>query len=223
MRRRVYLLRHADVRYTDGDGRFLPDPNAVSLTAEGRVQARAVADSLRDVPFDRAVCSGLPRTLETARLVLDGRSVVLEERPALQEIRPGGAGAVPPEKFERTFLASFYRPATREDRFLGGETWGSLQDRVLPCFRELVADPSWRHLLVVGHGGVNRVIVLELLGAGLAALGHIEQDPAGLTVLDLDGDGHAVVRLLNHTPYDPVKASLLETTMEKLFRDLRLS
>jgi hypothetical protein len=30
-----------------------------------------------------------------------------------------------------------------------------------------------------------------------------------------------LVRLLNHTAYDPAKAGLVETTMEKLFRDLR--
>jgi hypothetical protein len=37
----------------------------------------------------------------------------------------------------------------------------------------------------------------------------------------VDEDGHALVRLLNHTACDPAKASLVLTTMEKLFRDLR--
>jgi probable phosphoglycerate mutase len=220
LRRRVYLLRHADVRYTDAEGRFV-DPDSVTLTGEGRAQARAVAESLHAIPFDRAVSSGLPRTEETARLVLEGRGISLDVRDALQEIRPGRAGAVAPEDFERTFLTALHRPVMREDRFLGGETWGSLQDRVLPCFRALLADASWRHLLVVAHGGVNRVILLDALGAGLPGLGRIEQDPAGLNVLDVDGDGHVLVRLLNHTAYDPAKAGLVETTMEKLFRDLR--
>jgi probable phosphoglycerate mutase len=221
VRRRLYLLRHADVRYTDAEGRFV-DPDSVTLTDQGRTQARAVAESLRAIPFDRAVSSGLPRTEETARLVLEGRRVALEVRDALQEIRPGRAGAVPPEDFERTFVTALHRPVTREDRFLGGETWGSLQDRVLPCFRALLADPSWRHLLVVAHGGVNRVILLDALGTGLPGLGRVEQDPAGLNVLDVDGDGHVLVRLLNHTAYDPPKVGLVETTMEKLFRDLRI-
>ncbi len=221
VRRRVYLLRHADVRYADAAGRFV-DPDKVTLTDEGRGQARAVAESLRAIPFDRAVSSGLRRTEETARLVLEDRSVALEAREALREIRPGRAGDVAPEEFERIFLTALHRPVTREDRFLGGETWGSLHDRVLPCFRELLADPSWSHLLVVAHGGVNRVILLEALGAGLTGLGRIEQDPAALNLLDVDADGHAIVRLLNHSAYDPAKTGLVETTMEKLFRDLRL-
>jgi broad specificity phosphatase PhoE len=220
LRRRVYLLRHADVRYTDAAGRFV-DPDTVSLTDQGREEACAVAESLRTIPLDRAVHSGLPRTEETARLVLAGRTLRPEVRDALQEIRPGRAGAVAPESFEGTFLAALHRPVTREDRFLGGEAWGAFQDRVLPCFQALLADPSWRHLLVVAHGGVNRVILLDALGAGLAGLGRIEQDPAGLNVLDVDEDGHVLVRLLNHTAYDPAKASLVLTTMEKLLRDLR--
>ncbi len=188
MRRRVYLLRHADVRYTDTAGRFV-NPDSVTLTDEGRDEARAVAESLRAIPFDRAVHSGLPRTEETARLVLAGRPLTPDVRDALQEIRPGGAGAVPPEAFEQTFLAALHRPVTREDRFLGGEAWGAFQDRVLPCFQALLADASWRHLLVVAHGGVNRVILLDALGAGLGGLGRIEQDPAGLNVLDVSEDG----------------------------------
>src|SRR6266487_4035427 len=80
-----------------------------------------------------------------------------------------------PAQFESTFLRALHRPVTREDHFLGGEAWGSLQDRVLPCFRELLADRSWHHLLVVAHGGVNRVILLEALGGGLSSLDRIEQ------------------------------------------------
>ncbi len=219
IRRRVYLMRHADVRYTDAEGRFV-DPDTVSLTDEGRRQAEAVRDALGVIPFDRAVTSGLPRTVETAALVLQGRGLEPEARETLHEIRPGGPGAVAPAQFESTFLRALHRPVTREDRFLGGETWGSLQDRVLPCFRELLGERSWRHLLVVAHGGVNRVILLEALGGGLSSLDRIEQDPAALNILDLDEDGHLLVRLMNHTAHDPGKAGLRETTLERLFKDL---
>src|SRR6266516_2802496 len=173
IRRRVYLMRHADVRYTDAQGRFV-DPGTVSLTDEGRRQADAVREALAAIPFDRAVTSGLPRTIETAALVLAGRGLEAQGREALHEIRPGGPGAVAPAQFESTFLRALHRPVTREDHFLGGEAWGSLADR------------SWHHLLVVAHGGVNRVILLEALGGGLSSLDRIEQDPAALNILDLD-------------------------------------
>ena len=113
-----------------------------------------------------------------------------------------------PAHFETTFLRALHRPVSRDDQFLGGETWGSLQDRVLPCFRALLGDAGWDHLLVVAHGGVNRVILLDALGAGLASLDRIEQDPAALNILDVDEDAHVMVRLVNHTAYDTAKAGL---------------
>ena len=63
-RRRIYLMRHAQVRYFDGE-----HPHDVLLTDAGRKQAAAAAEALREVTFDRVVTSGLPRTLETARAV----------------------------------------------------------------------------------------------------------------------------------------------------------
>lgn len=44
------------------------DPDAVSLTAEGRSQAIAAGRALHGVEVDRVVTSGLYRTEETARL-----------------------------------------------------------------------------------------------------------------------------------------------------------
>src|SRR5262249_15014589 len=59
-RRRIYLVRHADVSYFDGDGRPVR-PDTVPLNPEGRRQAEALARELAAVPFDRAVSSDLPR------------------------------------------------------------------------------------------------------------------------------------------------------------------
>lgn len=218
-RRRVYLMRHADVRYADEGGRPL-EPDGVPLTGEGRRQARGAGAALAGVPLDRAITSGLPRAVETAELVLGGGGPAREARAALREIRSSRVASLP--HFEDAFLYALSRPQTAEDRFLGGETWGSLQQRALPCFRELLQERDWRHLLLVAHGGVNRVILLEALGGGLDGLGRIEQDPACLNILDVDDDGHLLVRLLNYTAYDPAKIHLTETTMESLFRAFRL-
>ena len=70
MRRRLYLMRHAEVSYV-GER----DPEVVRLTERGLEQAAAAHRALDDVTFDLVVTSGLPRTLETA-------AVVVPEQPA---------------------------------------------------------------------------------------------------------------------------------------------
>ena len=49
-RRRIYLMRHAEVRYFEG-----VHPEQVVLTERGRVQAESAAAELRDVAFDRVL------------------------------------------------------------------------------------------------------------------------------------------------------------------------
>jgi probable phosphoglycerate mutase len=213
-------MRHADVSYFDAVGKPVP-PDGVPLNAEGRRQAQATAADLAGVPLDRVIASQLPRTQETARLVLGARQLPIEVEPALREIEPGRLRDLPTDNLEGLFLGVFGAGITRDTRFLGGETFGSLADRVLPAFERLLDEPSWRHLLVVAHGGVNRMILTHLLGMSLGGFALLEQDPCCLNIIDVVAGGRFVVRLVNHTCYNPGKRGLELTTMERLYQEYR--
>ncbi|MBI4604486.1 MAG: histidine phosphatase family protein [Planctomycetes bacterium] len=218
-RRRVYLMRHGDVSYFDALGRPYPS-RAVPLNEEGIAQAEAAREALRGVAIDLAVDSGLPRARQTAEIVLRGRGVAVEACAALEEVRPGpflkeASGPA----FEAYFTGAFSRAIAREDTFLGGETFGSHADRVLPAFREIVERPGWKNLLIVAHGGTNRVILLHALGAGPERLGRIEQEPGCINVIDVHGAGEYLVRQVNFTPCDAAKERTWATTLEKIYLD----
>jgi probable phosphoglycerate mutase len=218
-RRRVYLMRHGEVDYFAADGRPFR-PATVALNADGRAQAEAAGRLLAAVPLDRVVTSGLPRAVETATLATAGRGLTLEVRPDLREIEAGRLAAVEAldaAAVERTVLGALSADIGPDSRFLNGETFASLQARTVPCFDALLAEPGWRHLLVVAHGVVNRVLLCRLLNAGLSALGNLEQDAGCLNVLDLDETGRCLVRLVNFTPLTPLKAGLERTSLELLF------
>jgi broad specificity phosphatase PhoE len=215
-RRRLYLMRHADVAYFDRDGRPV-SPDEVSLTAAGKRQARATAEALAGVALDRVVTSGLPRTLETARLVAPGAEP--ESWPKLRELEPGRLTEIPADELEEAFVGSFRGVVPEERRFLGGETIGSLLDRVLPTVEQLLADESWDIVLAVLHGGVNRAILSYALTGRRAFLGGFEQAPACLNVVDVGADW--IVRAVNVTPYDLVHRGDRSTTMERLFEQYR--
>ena len=68
MRRRLYLMRHAEVSYV-GER----DPEAVRLTSRGSSRPPPHTVRSRDVHFDLVVTSTLPRTVETASVVAPGR------------------------------------------------------------------------------------------------------------------------------------------------------
>ena len=229
MRRRLYLMRHGAVAYFDPDGRPV-QPDEVGLTDEGREQAEAARALLEPVRFDRVLTSGLPRTVETARIVarrfLDS-DAELEEWPELRELRGDRLASIPPEQLEAEFVHAFRGVVPNDKRFLGGETIGELFDRVLPALGRLLADETWDIALAVLHGAVNRAILSYALTGERTFLGHFEQAPACVNVLDVSARPESaraeewIVRAVNVAPLDLLHASTRMTTMEGYWEEFR--
>ncbi len=78
-----------------------------------------------------------------------------------------------------------------------GENLLDLQARAMPAIRRIVDRHRGEEVLVVAHGGINRLILLDAIGAPLGALFNIEQTYACLNIIDYYEDGKAVVMLLN--------------------------
>jgi probable phosphoglycerate mutase len=219
MRRRIYLLRHAEVSYLGAGGRPIR-PEQAALTPKGEAQASALGQLFAKVPFDRAITSGLPRTLETTRRLLEGRhdAPAVESWPELSELRGGKLRDLAPGALGEALLGAFRGAVPESTRFLGGETVGELFDRVLPALERLVGDPGWDCALLVLHGAVNRALLSWALTGARTFLGHIEQSPGCINILDLGEDW--VVRALNFRPDNPLFLDGRETTMEKLHAEL---
>jgi probable phosphoglycerate mutase len=108
-----------------------------------------------------------------------------------------------------------------ESRFLRGESIGELFDRVLPALERLVSDGGWDTTLAVLHGGVNRAILSFALTGERMFLGHFEQAPGCVNVLDLGEGGEWIVRAVNLAPYDVLHRAHRSTTMERYWEEYR--
>jgi broad specificity phosphatase PhoE len=215
-RRRLYLMRHAEVSYFRADGSPV-NPAEVPLNEDGVAQARAVAEAFRSVDLDRVLTSGLPRTLETARIVAPEAEP--ESWPELREIQGGRLAEIPADALEREFVHAFRGVIPNDARFLRGESIGELFDRVLPAVDRLVADDGWHTALAVCHGGVNRAILSYALTDERMFLGHFEQAPGCVNVLDLGDGGEWIVRAVNIAPYDLLHQAHRQTTMERYWQE----
>ena len=218
MRRRLYLMRHAEVSYLDDDGSPV-NPAEVPLTEEGVAQAKAVAHALGAIEVDRILTSGLPRTLETASIVAPGRDA--ESWPELREIQGGRLSEIPADALHQEFVHAFRGVIPNDARFLRGESIGELFDRVLPAVDTIVAADDWNTALAVLHGGVNRAILSYALTGERMFLGHFEQAPACVNVLDLGEGGEWIVRAVNVAAYDLLHLSHRQTTMERYWDQFR--
>ena len=218
MRRRLYLMRHGEVSYFQPDGRPV-DPTQVPLNVDGVEQARAAAIALRGIELDRVLTSGMPRTLETAAIVAP--AIAAESWPELREIQGGRLSEIPLDVLEHEFVNAFRGVIPNDERFLRGESIGELFDRVLPALASLVADDTWNTALAVLHGAVNRAILSYALTGERMFLGHFEQAPACVNVLDVGADGQWIVRAVNVAPYDLLHLAHRQTTMERYWDEYR--
>ncbi len=214
--RRLYLMRHGETLYL---GRGSED--GTDLTPEGRRQIEAAADLFADVPLDLVVASPMRRAMGTAGIVAARRGMTVEPVAALREITPGVTdGMQLAEVFSQVVQFFSAADVTWDTPFVGGETFRQLRARVLGFLADLLARPGWTNALAVAHGGVNMALFAGVLDLGEGEIPRLEQDLGCINVIDFDAAGRGLVRLVNFSAHDPLKAAAREPSFARLRRVL---
>ena len=180
---RIYLLRHGEID-TTYRGRFVGQVD-LSLSESGKLQARLWERELSEIELNIIYCSALERSKVTASIIAGARKQNVEIIPELREINLGDWEGMEIEQVKRVFAEQWrmrgmeignYRPPN-------GESFSDLASRVLPVFQSMV-DNLKGNILIVGHSGVNRVILCHALGMPLANLFNICQDYGCMNILE---------------------------------------
>jgi alpha-ribazole phosphatase len=196
-RTRIYLIRHGEIA---GSGEFRYNGQAdVPLTPKGFDQYRTLAERLKDAPVSACYTSDLSRCMEGAEILCRNREIEPQAKSALRELSFGHWEGMTWKELAEKFPEQW---KTRMNDFVdfrapGGENLIDLRDRVLPAITEIVDRHRGEEVLVVAHGGVNRIILLDALGAPPSSMFRVEQDYGCLNIIDWYADGNPVVRLLN--------------------------
>lgn len=230
-RRRVYLMRHGFVDYTSEAVRKARDPSIAALTERGREEALAAGAALADVHFDLALCSGLLRTVQTAEIVLAAHHAppVLETDARFGEVRSGSYMEFHSAEHLAAVMTFTFEQAGEEGaRFLpGGELFSDALLRIKDGLSDLLARPGWATALVVAHEVVNRMLLADVIGAGLGSSAGFEQDTGCINILDFDlvpletGEGtrveRGVIKAVNLTPANYLKNGMNLRSLEAIF------
>jgi alpha-ribazole phosphatase len=195
----IYLLRHGDTR-SDAVRRYIGWTD-IPLSEKGRQQAMWWNKELSSVPFNRIICSDLDRSAESAKIVADGRSVVIEFCSDLREINLGKWDGLEMEKVRLQFPVEYEKRGVNPAAFRpeGGESFFDLSSRVVPAFEKIIGSLLEGNILIVGHAGVNRVILCSLLEMPLANLFRLGQDYGCLNIITCESD-FARIQLMNSVP-----------------------
>lgn len=194
-RTRLHLIRHGEVERSHCyNGQY-----DVRLTPLGEEQYHQLKPRLDADRISAIYTSDLIRTVRGGEILAPYLGVEPVKVPQFRELNCGEwQGLSMKEIQEKRPNEWAARLADLENfRAPGGESLGDLASRVLPVLTGIVERHRGEEILVVAHGGVNRIILMDAIGAPLTSFFTIDQHYCCLNVIDYYADGNTVVQLVN--------------------------
>ncbi|MDP4160603.1 MAG: alpha-ribazole phosphatase [Bacillota bacterium] len=193
----IYLVRHGDIGL-GGEKRYIGHLD-VTLSVHGEKQAALLKDFFCQVPLDNIYCSDLRRSRQTADIIAMAHQILPKAHVGLREMNMGNwdgesfakIRTMYPEEFKQRGedIANYCTPK--------GESFSDCYKRVIPIFENL-AQSNEKIILIVGHAGVNRVILCHVLGMPLDNVFRLEQSYGCLNLICQEGYEYRL-KYLNHT------------------------
>lgn len=196
----IYLIRHGSIETENSERRYIGQID-IPLSDKGIRQARLLQAELDGKNISSIFCSDLTRSVETARIISERWDAGLVIRRDLREINMGEwegrtfkeiAACYPGEYAKRGKDILSYRAP-------GAESFEECRSRVIAAFTEIEACTA-ENILIVGHAGINRLLLCHVLGMPLENLFRISQGYGCINIIAGSGRQYCV-RLLNSLAY----------------------
>lgn len=197
MRTTIYLVRHGSVVGSD-TRRFIGHLD-VPLSPTGEAEAAALGRRLAGAGFAAAYCSDLARTRRTAEILAAPHGLPVVPVPALREFSMGRWEGLTADEIRSLDPAAFtaWMADIGRFQFPGGESLPDVSARAWPAVESIAARHPGARVLVVAHGGPNRIVLCRALGIRPERILALGQDYAALSVLERGPSGWTL-GLLNH-------------------------
>ena len=198
----IYLVRHGSVVGAE-TRRFIGHLD-VPLSPRGEAEAAALARRLAGVTLSAAYSSDLSRTRRTAELLVAPHGLQAVAQPELREFSMGRWEGLTAEEIRALNPPAFaaWMADVGRFQFPDGESLADVEARAWPAFEAIAERHEGASVLVVAHGGPNRILLCRALGVPPARILSLGQDYAALSVIERDR-GRWMLRLLNHR--EPVR------------------
>ena len=194
---KIFLVRHGEV--ANADERCYNGHYNVNLSPEGLRQMMSVADRLKDKPIKAVYSSDLQRTVKGAKIIAERHSI----KPiAIKELRELNYGIWEGKRLED--IRNLY-PDDVLDRYnnienhriQGGETLLEMKERVLSSINTIIDRHKRDNVVIVSHGGVNRIVLLWSLNMAVKDFYRIQQNYSALNIINFYDNGNSIVELMN--------------------------
>jgi len=208
--KRILLVRHPEMEGAES-GRYFGRTD-VPLTSRGLRQAEALARALASERVGLVYSSPLRRAQAAALLVARRHKAEVRLASGLREIDFGEWEGWTLEEMRRADAGLFeaWLRLAPGFAFPGGESLEGFRRRVLEEYwriLEAISSADDSSCVIIAHGGVNKVILADILGLPLGRMHTLRQSLGGINIIEYYAET-AVISCLNDTCYllNPGKA-----------------
>jgi len=194
--RRILLMRHGETDRS-AKGRCYGKLD-VPLSEEGRLQVQRASALIKPLQPDAIISSPRIRASDSAAIVATACGVTVQTEEKFAELDFGDCEGMRYEDVEREnpeFYARWMSNPT-DVTFPNGESYLSMSKRVVSTYQRLVETAEQSKILVVAHGGVNRIILAHVLGIAPEHVFRMEQTYACVNCIDYF-DSTPILRVMN--------------------------
>jgi len=195
----ILLIRHG-INDMVGQKKLAGWLPGVHLNDEGRAQAEALSERLRDVPISAIYCSPLERTRETAEPLAHVKNLEVRVREGLGEVRYGEWTGRLIEELAKEELWRVVQTYPSGMRFPGGDSMREMQARIVNELELIAAEHPRQIVAVVSHADLIKAALAHYLGVHFDLFQRIGVNPASVSVVHLSRFGPHVMRINDDGP-----------------------
>ena len=193
----ILLIRHATAEYKPG--RLYGRTPGVHLSANGRDEAKRLAERMEAVKLSAIYSSPLERCLETAEAVAGGRKLEIRTNEKLAEVVYGSWQGRTFRSLVKTPLWRTVQLIPSQARFPGGESILELQRRGVEAVEEIRTAHKRGAVAVFSHADMIKAILAHYLGMHLDLFQRLHVETASVSALAFYAGGFPRVLRIGDT------------------------
>lgn len=197
----IFLLRHGE---TDGPKKVYKGHIDVPLSNNGIEQIEKVSETLKKLQkkyeLNRKIIlsSPLKRALKTAEILSKSLAIEFKKLDILKERSFGKWEGMTIDEIISAYPEDFERWRQNPAKFSppDGESTLDVSVRAKKAIEEIIKGYKGYQIFITAHGGINRVILCNILNIPLENIFRIEQDFACLNIIEFY-ESYPLIRLIN--------------------------
>lgn len=192
--KRLYLVRHGQTLWNlEGKTQGNKDSD---LTLLGIKQAKKLGEYFRDIELDEIYCSPLERSYLTARIIACIKDLDCKLDNRLVEMNFGEWEGLTLSEIKNNYPKSF-RTWMEEPHLANipsGETIETAQKRIVDFVNSKIIESNKNTTLVVSHGTLIRLLLLDVLSMDLKHYFKLKQSNASINLIEFRHYGPVLIK-----------------------------